>query len=78
MWYAIRHKASGRFLHGTDFNYGETEQRLSDDNHAPKLFSDVDLEGEIIRRQISPDDFEVVTVEILAKGTKAVTVSYRR
>lgn len=64
VWYAIKHKKSGKYLHGTDFNYNSNRQRLSDDLCPPNLFSRISLEVEIIRRQIDLRYYEVVPVQL--------------
>ncbi len=64
VWYAIRHKKSGKYLYGTDFNYDRNRQQLSDDLRSPMLFSRRDLEFQIIHRQIDLKYYEVVPVQL--------------
>lgn len=64
IWYAIKHKASGRFLYGTDFNYTNCRQRLSDDLCAPRLFSRIDLRRELLRRHINLKKYEIVPIQL--------------
>ena len=64
VWYAIRHKKSGKYIYGTDFNYDRNRQRLSDDLCPPMLFSRISLEVEIIHRQIDLRYYEVVPVQL--------------
>ncbi len=70
MWYAIRHKKTGKFLYGTDFNYDKPRQRLTDNNSPPKLFDDYNLELELYRRRINLRLYEVVEIELTVKNVK--------
>lgn len=64
MFYAIKHKASGNFVRGTDYNYSPPRQRICTPDDAPLLLSKSVLDSNLKARRIDLKKFEVVPVEI--------------
>lgn len=61
--YAIRHKPTGRFVSGTDFNFYPPQQILSD-YRPPLLLTGYDLLSELERRKVNMKSFSVVQVTL--------------
>lgn len=61
--YAIKNKANGRFITGTDFNYTPPRQIMSV-YERPLLLTGYELLSEIKRRHINLSRYKVCTVEI--------------
>lgn len=70
VWYAIRHKKTGKLVGGTDFRYNNPHQRLSDDFLPPKLFSDINIDNELKHRRINTKYYDVVKVDLIIKGNR--------
>lgn len=64
MFYAIKHKISGNFIRGTDYNYSPPRQRICTPDDAPLLLSESVLDSNLKARRIDLKNFEVVPVEI--------------
>lgn len=67
-YYAIREKATGRFLAGTNFGRvdGKVTHIFASVSHPPLLFGSDHLGKELRSRHIDMVSFEVVVVEIKA------------
>ena len=78
MWYALVHKETGRFLGGTNFNYDGPEQVLSEENFPPMLFDGQRLEHQLLYREIDPQEYDVVEVELQVKAVRQVEVTDTR
>lgn len=63
-YYAIKNIRTGGYISGTDFRCSPHRQILAGQYRAPKLFTDIDLQTELRRRQISPKTYKVVEVEL--------------
>ena len=64
MFYAIKHKVSGDFVLGTDYNYSPPRQRICTPDDVPLLLSESVLDSNLKARHINLKRFEVVPVEI--------------
>jgi len=70
IYLAIKHKNTGRFVTGTDFNRWPRRQMMEVEYYPPLLFPNNDigydsLQIEIKRRKISLKRYEVVKVSLL-------------
>lgn len=65
MLYAIRHNQSGRYISKTEFNYAllYNMQILSDEKHPPMLFTEDNIDAELVNRDIDLNAFTVVHVD---------------
>ena len=65
-YYAIREKATGRFISGTDFSRvdGRPRQMFASPSQPPLLLSGERLGYELKRRRIDLKRYEVLVVEI--------------
>lgn len=61
--YAVKHRQSGRFVTGTDFNYCPPKQILSDYD-SPLLLTGYNLLSELKHRKISTRHYMVVEVTV--------------
>lgn len=61
--YAVKHRATGKFITGTDFRYSHPRQIISD-YRPPLLFTGYDLLHEIQRRNIHMKRYTVVRVNV--------------
>lgn len=61
--YAIKHKATGRFVAGTDYNFYPPQQILSD-YRPPLLLTGYDLLYELERRKVNMKSYSVVKVTL--------------
>jgi hypothetical protein len=70
MWYAIKNKRNGRYIHGTDFRCDPRRQILSTDIRPPMLFNSLSLLTEIRHRGINLKTYKVVCVYGLKEHEK--------
>ena len=65
-YYAIREKATLRYISGTDFSRadGRCHQIFASLSRPPLLLSGAQLQYELERRRINLERFEVVVVEV--------------
>ena len=61
--YAVKHKATGKLITGTDFRYPNHRQIISE-YQPPLLFTDYDLSQEIQHRNINMKRYTVVRVNV--------------
>ena len=61
--YAVKHKATGKLITGTDFRYPHHRQIISE-YQPPLLFTDYDLLREIQHRNINMKRYTVVRVNV--------------
>lgn len=65
MFYAIKHKKSGKYIQGTDYNYSPPRQRMCEtEDDAPLLLNEAVLDTNLKARRINLKLYEVVPVEI--------------
>jgi hypothetical protein len=65
--YAVKHKATGKMITGTDFRYPHPRQIINE-YHPPLLFTGYDLVREIHRRHINLKRYTVVRVNVEVAG----------
>lgn len=77
IWYLIRHKVTGRYLSGTEFDYNPkmNQQILSDEKHPPMLFAEDRIEPELIHRNVDLNDFEVVRAGVVSADVVEVDLT---
>ncbi len=80
MWYLIRHKATGRYVSGTEFAYDPAENRqiLSDEKHPPMLFAKDRIGLELLRRNVDRNAFEVVRADVAPAEVVEIDFGSRR